>query len=79
MRKTYLVYSTDAWHSYASRDVIGVCTTFANCMKVIRKHIKENDREKLSDEDKWNLENIKQTQGLEYNYFIEEVEKNVLL
>ena len=79
MRKTCLVYETDAWHSYASRDVIGVCTTFANCMKVIRKNIKENDREKLSDDDKWNLENIGQTQGREYNYFIEEVEKNVLL
>lgn len=79
MRKTYLVYETDAWHSYASRDVIGVCTTLRNCMTVIRKHIKENDREKLSDDDKWNLENIKQTQGRETNYFIEEVEKNVLL
>ena len=79
MRKTYLVYSTDAWHSYASRDIIGVCTTFANCMKVIRADIKRNDYEKLSDDDKWNLENIKQTQGREYNYFIEEVEKNVLL
>lgn len=79
MRKTYLVYETDAWHSYSSRDVIGVCTTLRNCMKVIRKHIIENDREKLSDDDKWNLENIKQTQGRETNYFIEEVEKNVLL
>lgn len=79
MRKTCLVYETDSWHSYSSRDVIGVCTTLRNCMKVIRKHIKENDREKLSDDDKWNLENIKQTQGRETNYFIEEVEKNVLL
>lgn len=79
MRKTYLVYETDAWHSYSSRDIIGVCTTFRYCMKVIRKHIKENYRKKLSDDDKWNLENIKQTQGRETNYFIEEVEKNVLL
>lgn len=79
MRKTYLVYETDAWHSCSSRDVIGVCTTLRNCMKVIRKHIKVNEREKLSDDDKWNLENIKQTQGRETNYFIEEVDKNVLL
>lgn len=79
MRKTYLVYSTDAWHSYASRDIIGVCTTFANCMKVIRADIKRNDYEKLSDDDKWDLENIKQTQGRECNYMYEEVEKNVLL
>lgn len=79
MRKTYIVYATDAWHSYASRDVIGVCTTFINCMKVIRADIKRNNRPKLTDEDKWNLENYKQTQGRESNYHIEEVEKNVLL
>lgn len=79
MRKTYLVYETDALHSYSSRDMIGVCTTVRNCMEVIRKHIKENYSKKLSDDDKWNLENIKQTQGRETNYSIEEVEKNVLL
>lgn len=79
MRKTYLVYSTDAWHRYASCDIIGVCTTFANCMKVIRADIKRNYYEKLSDDDKWNLENIKQTQGRNTNYLIEEVGKNVLL
>lgn len=79
MRKTYLVYSTDAWHSYASRDIIGVCTTFLNCMKVIRADIKRCGYEKLSDDNKYELEHYKQTQGRETNYQIEKVEKNVLL
>jgi hypothetical protein len=79
MKKLYIVYETDAWLSFASRDLIGVCTTFANCMKIIRKNIREWKQDRLSDEDKWNLENIRQTQGRERNFFIEEVEKNTLL
>lgn len=79
MKKLYIVYETDAWLSFASRDLIGVCTTFENCMKVIRKNIREWKQDRLSDEDKWNLENIRQTQGRERNFFIEEVEKNTLL
>ena len=79
MKKLYIVYETDAWLSFASRDLIGVCTTFANCMKVIRKNIREWKQDRLSDEDKWNLENIRQTQGRERKFFIEEVEKNTLL
>lgn len=79
MRKTYLVYETDAWHSYSSRDVIGVCTTIENCLKVIRADIKHYGYEKLSKDNKFELEHFKQTQGRETNYFIEEVGKNVLL
>lgn len=79
MRKTYLVYSTDAWHSYSSREIIGVCTTFANCMKVIRADIRKHGCDKLSEDNKYELEHYKQTQGRETNYLIEEVEKNVLL
>lgn len=79
MRKIYLVYEIDAWHSYASFKIIGVCTTFLHCMKVIRKYIKEFDRDKLSDDDKFNLKNIMQTQGRQCNYLISEVYKNTML
>ena len=79
MRKTYLVYSTDAWHSYASRDVIGVGTSIPNCFKVIREHIRKYGHDKLTEDNKFELEHYRQTQGRETNYFIEEVEKNVLL
>ena len=79
MSKIYLVYTTDVWHSYSSRDIIGVCTTFLNCMKVIRAHVKNLKRERLSGDNEYDLEKYHQTQGREENYDIEEVEKNTLL
>ena len=79
MSKIYLVYTADAWHSYSSREIIGVCTTLENCMKVIRADIRKGDKEKLSEDDKKMLEYQRQTQGRNENYDIEEVEKNTLL
>ena len=79
MSSIYLVYTTDAWNSYSSRELIGVCTTLANCMKVIRADVSEGEKEKLSEDDKKMLERYRQTQGREENYDIEEVNKNILL
>lgn len=50
--KAYIMYQTDAWLSYSSRDLR---------------------------DDEFNLINISQTQGREFNYLIEEVECNQLL
>lgn len=79
MSRIFVVYSTDAWNRYDSRDMIGLCTTFDNCIKVIRADIRMNKREKLSDFDKDMLESHRQTQGRNENYEILDLEKNVLL
>ena len=74
----YILYETDAWLSYSSRDLIGVCTTHPKAVQVAKQHAKKHGK-RLSQDDKFNLENISQTQGLEYNYHIEEVEIDKLL
>lgn len=79
MSSIYLVYTTDAWNNYSSRELISVCTTLTNCMKVIRADVREGEKEKLSEDDKKTLERYRQTQGREENYDIEEVNKNILL
>ena len=79
MSSIYLVYETDAWHSRSNSTLIGVCTTFSNCMKIIRADIKEFNRDKLSNDDKRMLERIWQTQDRSVNFMIDEVDKNTLL
>lgn len=79
MRKIYIVYSTDAWLSFRSRDVIGICNSIKNCVKVVQSCIKRRSYSSLSKDDKWNLENILQTQGRENNFHIEEVQINELI
>ena len=79
MGRIFVVNTTNAWHNPSNRDMIGLCTTFDNCMKVIRADIRKHKKEKLSDFDKEFLESHRQTQGREENYEILELEKNVLL
>lgn len=78
MKNIYIVYETDAWLSYSSRDLIGVCTTHHKAVNIAKMHAKKHSK-RLSRDDKSNLENISQTQGLEYNYYIEEVQTDKLL
>lgn len=76
---TYLVYKTDAWHSYASRDLIGVCTSVESVYDIINQKVKK-EGETLSEDDLFNLSNIKQTYGYEgegeFDY--EEVDTDIL-
>ena len=76
----YLVYKTDNFHSYNSRDIIGVATTLNNVKKIIKAQVKK-EGEKLDKDQKFNLENIKQTQGYsgEGEFQFEEIETNILL
>lgn len=80
MSEVFLVYKTDAWHSYASRDIIGIGTTLRESFSIILKQV-EKEGEDLSDDDKYNLSNIKQTQGYngEGEFQIEPVNTNELL
>jgi len=75
----YIVYKTDAWHSYASRDMLGVGTTKSNALKIVRQQVKKQGA-KLSKDDLYNLEHINQTQnyGSEGEFVIEPLETNKL-
>ena len=52
----YAAYRTDAWLSYASRDLLGLYTTQERAIDRIEKETE------LTKEDKWNLINLGQTQ-----------------
>ncbi|NMA74305.1 MAG: hypothetical protein GX963_09140 [Bacteroidales bacterium] len=76
----FLVYKTDAWHSYASRDLIGVGNTILSAIALCIQQSKKEGK-KISSEQLWNLENLKQTQGYDWEeeFDIEEVQTNTLL
>jgi hypothetical protein len=79
METIFLVYKTDSWHSYASRDLIGACTSKELAIDVCKKKA-EGEGDDLSEEQLFNLNNIKQTQGYsghgEFQY--EEIDLNTL-
>lgn len=79
MKSVYLVYETDAWHSATSMELIGVCTTWSNCVEIIKSDIKQFNRDKFSDDDKFELEHYGQTQGREVNFIVKEVHTNKML
>jgi hypothetical protein len=73
-----LIYKTDNWHSYGSRDLIGVASSMRSTLRIIKLHAKK-EFQKLSEDDLFNLQNIKQTQGYEgdgeFDYEIVETNK----
>lgn len=76
----YLVYKTDAHHSYASRDIIGCTRVPSVAIQICCDQAKKEGSE-LTVADMYNLNNIKQTQGYdgdgEFQY--EWIEEDVLL
>lgn len=80
MRNVFIVYKTDGWHSYASREVIGITTTVKNAVAICKKQAYKEDSH-ITKEQEFNLLNIKQTQG--YNgkgeFQFEEITINSLL
>ena len=74
----WLVYKTDAWHSYSSRDIIGVCTNAEQCIARCKEKA-ELEGETIDEYQMWNLVNLKQTQGYsgdgEFHY--EELDKGL--
>lgn len=63
-----LLYSTDAWHSHSSRELIGAFSDQEKLDKYLSKMERAN---KLTDEDMIMLANHGQTQGRDTNYLIE--------
>lgn len=80
MGSLFLVYRTDNWHSYASRDLIGCATTFTTAINICKQQAKKEGY-KIDSDELFNLNNLKQTQGYagEGEFQIEEIAKNVLL
>ncbi|AFM54780.1 hypothetical protein B620_gp02 [Croceibacter phage P2559S] len=76
----YLVYKSDNQHSYQSLDLIAVATTKAHAIQLICNQA-SNENEIISDDDNYNLNNIKQTQGYagDGEFLFSEIETNTLL
>ena len=80
LKEVYIVYKTDTHHSYASRDILGVCDEFTSVIELIYKQVDKEGGE-LGLDQEYNLESIHQTQGYsgEGEFQIETVETNKLL
>ena len=80
MEHVFLVYKTDAHHSYASRDVIGIATDQITAINICQEQA-EKEGEEISEQELWNLSNLKQTQGYqgEGEFQFEEIKTDCLL
>jgi len=80
MNTIYLVYSTDAWHSYSSQDLIAACDSKDQAINMIGMYAKAKG-EAIDSDDLYNLSNLNQTQGREGDeeYIIEEVQLNTFI
>jgi len=80
MGTIFLIYKTDSWHSYNSRELIGVATTQKQVITLCKNQAKK-EGEKLNEDDLFNLNSIKQTQGYDGGgeFYYESVIKNQLL
>lgn len=68
MKEVILLYSTDAWHSHSSRELVGV---FSCPYKLKSYFLKMKKANRLTDEDLKMLAEHNQTQGNHTNYLIE--------
>ncbi len=71
MKEVLLVFTTDAWHSYSSFELFGVCSTIEKCISLIKSDIRRNNYKEFTDDDENCLKMFKQTQGRDTNYNIQ--------
>ena len=76
----FIVYKTDSWHSYSSRDLIGICTSMEMALDLCKSKAKKEST-KIDSDQLFNLRNIKQTQGYkgEGEFVIEPSETDILI
>lgn len=65
--EVHILYSTDAWHSRSSRELLGVFSDLETLDEYIYKMRR---KAKLSDEDLAGLNRENQTQGRDTNYLV---------
>jgi hypothetical protein len=81
MKKVFLAYECDVWHTYESKVLIGAFTTKNNAIKGIKEKAEELEDE-LNEDDLRNLEDLNQTQNFQGSigeFMIEELETNKLI
>lgn len=76
----YLLYKTDAQHSYDSRDIIAAATSPINAILLAKQHANA-EGEPITTEQLWNLQSFNQTQGYEGEgeYQFEHVQEDVII
>ena len=81
MKKVFLAYECDVWHTHQSKVLIGAFTTKNNAVKGIKERAAETEDE-LDEDDFRNLEDLNQTQSFQGSigeFMIEEIEMNKLI
>ena len=80
MSSIYLLYKTDTHHSYASRDLIGASASANTILRMCHAQA-DKEGEEISEDQIWNLCNLKQTQGYsgEGEFHFESIVLNKLL
>lgn len=81
MEEAFICYKTDNWHSYNSRDLIGVATDMGEALCLCQLQAQKEGFTLSHDEDLPFLKENNQTQGYkgEGEFVIEPVDTNVLL
>lgn len=75
MKKVFILFTCDAWHTNESRRILTVGTSLEFCHRIAKQHAEE-ENDPLSEEDLNHLKSTNQTQGLDENYLIEEFSVN---
>lgn len=78
MNKSIIIFVCDAWHTKTSMQFIGNATNIDRAIMLIREYITKYELASLKDYDIEMLKTISQTQGLNSNFIIEEIEVNKL-
>jgi len=80
MEQVFICYTTDTWHSYASRDVIGIAIDLKTAISICKQQAKK-DGFKIKGDALFELNNLKQTQSYKGSgeFVIEEITTNTLL
>jgi hypothetical protein len=81
MKRVFLAYECDVWHTHQSKVLIGAFTTKGNAIKGITERAAETEGE-LDGDDFRNLEDMNQTQSFQGRigeFMIEELEMNKLI
>ena len=72
MKIVHLVYSTDAWHTHSSKELIGAYSSHIKAVKAL-KIIRKLNKDEIEE-----LNIYYQTQGREENFVIEAVELDLI-
>ena len=58
----HLIYKTDAWHSYSSRDIIGLASSKEIAITICKQQA-EKEHETIDEDQLFNLNHLLQTQS----------------